>query len=282
MPKIGPRAGVAAAAVAVLAAGGLFIGTSGASTLTPTQNTAGEAGYYVNDWGNYHIRDAHSQLTVTAAMMQLPNTQTTVNQAEGNELCDPNTGDSAQIGLLWEGAATGFEVGAQYGVLSSTPDAADPCIQDGVLEPSPAHVLIGGPTGNKVRVGDVLTLDVYYNPTAQAHGRHQIQYTACDVTTDVCRQAFDEVRAQNFFEAGIGVLNTGAPALTAPALNPLVTFASATFNNYNGSARNKLALGGWQLDEAETVNGASQVTLQPSAVVGASTVFSVAEGSASG
>jgi hypothetical protein len=280
MPKLKLTAVVAAAALAVLAAGSLMLASAGASTGGPVANINGEAGYFVNDWGNYHIRDAHSQLTVTAAMMELPTTSAAVNQAEGNELCDPNTDHAAQIGLLWE-SGTGFEVGAQYGTLSSVLNPADPCIQDGVLSPSPSHVLIGGGTGNPVHVGDVVTEDVYYNPVAFAHGIHQIQYTACDVTTDVCRQAFDYVHAQNFFEAGIGVLNTDAPNLTAPALNALVVFRSATFNNYNGSARNKLALGGWQLDAAEGVNGASQVTLQPGPVTGASTTFPVTEGSAS-
>jgi hypothetical protein len=271
------RAALAAGAIGIAAAAGIFIASASASVSAPAQNTTGEAGYYVNDWNNWHIRDAHAQFTVTPAMRTLPSTSATVNEAVGGELCDPNTGDSAQAGLLWE-STTGFEVGAQYGTLSSAPGAQDPCIQDGVLSPSPEHVLLGGTTGNKVSVGDVISVDVYYSTTA-AHGRHAIQYTACDVTTNVCRQAFDYVRAQNFFEAGIGVLNQGAPSLTAPALNPLVRFSDATFSNYNGSAKAKLANGGWQLDEAETVNGASQVTLQPSAVSGVT--FSVAEGSAS-
>jgi hypothetical protein len=281
LKRILAAAGIALAAASVIVTGiaeAAVVPSSAVSAIGVTQNTAGEAGYYVNDFGNYHIRDAHARFTVTAAMKILPTAgPTAIVSATGTELCDPNTGDAAQTGLLW--TDSGFEVGAQSGTLASLPTPQDPCVQDGVLSPSPDHDLLGAGTGNPVIVGDVITVDTYYNPTPGSHGRHVLQYTACDLTTDVCRQAFDSVHARNFFEAGIGVENAPATSLTAPALNPLVAFTSATFNNYNGSAKNSLASGGWQLKEAETVNGASQVTLLPSAIAG--TTFRIAEGSAS-
>lgn len=271
---------IAAAAVAVTIMGGSAALASAASAATAsigvTQNTSGEAGYYVNDNGNWHIRDAHAAFTVTAAMKSTTD-ESTVNNAVGAELCDPNSGDAAQIGLLWEGPVTGFELAAQTGNL--VPTTQDPCIQDGVITSTPDHVLIGGGDGWTIRVGDQVSVDVFYNPATSGRFRsHVIQYTACDVTQDVCRQAFDRVRVENFFEAGIGVLNTDAPLLTAPALNPLVSFTAATFTNYLGTVHGVLQ-GGWELKEAVTVNGASQPTLQPSAPSGSA--FSVAEGSAS-
>ena len=124
---------------------------------------------------------------------------------------------------------------------------------------------------------------LYYSPTT-VHGYDSLQFTtdvysASDVFLGEDQYTDSHVRPQNFFEAAIGADNTGAPTLTAPAVLPLADFTTATFTNYNKSAVDKLN-GGWGLTQAQTINGASQVTLTPTTAVGNS--FSIDEGSASG
>lgn len=325
MPKIGPRGGIAAAAAAVLAAGGLFLATAGASVLAPVQNTTGEAGYYVQHWNNWHIRDAHASFAVTAAMMHLDSAAaSSYPGAVGVELCDPDDGYSAQLGAVFVGGQ--FELLAAHGNLDTTTTGGDPCVQNGVIVTKPFQPAVqlagsvtravGGaaiwsapaspedlgttvsdpavwavpdnrsqPSAGqvKVAVGDIVTLDLYYNPTT-VHGWNSLQFT-----TDVYspggtflgenQYTDSRVRPQSFFEAAIGADNTSAPSLTAPADLPLVNFTTATFTNYNKSAVDKLN-GGWGLTQAQTVNGASQVTLAPATAVGNS--FPLLEGSASG
>lgn len=314
----------AAAAVSLAA----FAMGAGATVLPPTQNTTGEAGYYVQHFNNWHIRDAHATFKVTAAMMHL-NTAgpSTYPGAVGVELCNPTDGYSAQLGVTFLGGQ--FEILAAHGNLDTTTlPGNDPCVQNGTIvtqdslhdaavqlagkttflvggtpiwTPTAVPVNIGVTTGDPVTwvvpnnrnqpsaeqvpvaVGDTVTLDLYYNPTA-VHHENSLQFT-----TDVFgpggaflgeNQYTDgHVHAQNFFEAAIGADNNGAPALTAPAVLPLVSFSDATFTNYNKSAVNKLN-GGWGLTEAQVINGASQVTMTPTSFAG--NTFAINEGSASG
>jgi hypothetical protein len=311
-------AAAATAAIAISAAG-----TADAAILPPVQNQTGEAGYYVQHWDNWHIRDAHATFKITAAMEAL-NHDATFPGAVGVELCDPDNGYTAQLGVTFIGNQ--FEILAAHGNLDTTSTGQDPCVQNGVIVTQDSNagtavqlagavtyksnnsaiwsapaspVNIGAATGDPVTwvvpnnrnqpsaeqagltVGDTVTLDLYYNPTS-SHGKNSLQFTT-DVSS--ATGAFlgenqytdSKVKPQQFFEAAIGADNNGAPTLTAPATLPLVSFTDATFTNYTKSAVNKLN-GGWGLTEAQTVNGASQVTMTPTTAVG--NTFSIFEGSA--
>lgn len=329
IPKTRARAAVAAVACAVIAAGGLFLANASAAVLPPVQNTTGEAGWFVQHWGNWHIRDAHATFKITPAMESLDIASASPSAypgAVGVELCDPEDNYSAQLGATFIGGQ--FELLAAHGTLNASVTGNDPCVQDGVIvtKPSdPAVQLAGAVTyafgpgkgdaiwtgpasetdiateaadpvtyvvpANRVQpsaeqvplaVGDTVTLDLYYSP-ATLHGFDALQFTtdvwsASGVFLGEDQYTDRHVRPQSFFEGAIGADNNNAPSLTAPAQLPLVSFSDATFTNYNKSAVNKLN-GGWGLTEAQTVNGASQVTLTPGAPAG--NAFSIVEGSAS-
>lgn len=326
IPRARARAAVAAGACAVIAAGGLFLANAGAAVLPPVQNTTGEAGWFVQHWGNWHIRDAHATFKITPAMMHLDSAAgSSYPGGVGPELCDPDDGYSAQLGVTFVGGQ--FEVLAAHGNLDASVTGNDPCVQNGVIvtsdsadgtavqlagsvkylsdnDPiwsapaSPVNIGVvpgdpevwavpvnrGQPSAEQVplAVGDTVTLDLYYSPTT-VHGRNSLQFTSDVWSASGAFLGEDQytdshVRPQQFFEAAVGADNTGAPGLTAPAQLPLVSFSDATFTNYNKSAVNKLN-GGWGLTEAQTVNGASQVTLTPGAPAG--NAFSIVEGSAS-
>jgi hypothetical protein len=323
MPKLRARAGLAAVALATVAAGGLFLANAGATILPPVQNQTGEAGYYVQHFNNWHIRDAHATFAVTAAMEAL-NHSATFPGAVGVELCDPDNGYAAQLGVTFIGNQ--FEILAAHGNLDTSATGNDPCTQNGVIvtqdslgdaavqlagavtyksdndpiwTPTAVPVNIGVATGDPVTwvvpdnrnqpsaeqvpvvVGDIVTLDLYYDPQTH-HGVNSLQfttdvYTSGGVFLGENQYTDGHVHPQNFFEAAIGADNNGAPTLTAPADLPLVAFTTATFTNYNKSAVDKLN-GGWGLTQAVTVNGASQVTMTPTNAVG--NTFSIFEGSA--
>jgi hypothetical protein len=306
---------LAGAAIALVAVGGFAFASldSGASVLPPVQNTTGESGYSVTHYQNYHIRDAHAAFVVTAAMMSL-NGDSAYPGAVGADLCDDDDNVAAQFGLTFLSGK--FEALAAYGTLSSQ-DGNDPCTQNGVLVTAPGTSLAAGSAvqlagsdgitsgsntltgaggntyvfpGNEnqpsvdqtpIVVGDTVSFDTYYNANAKSN-KHNIQFTldVYSTTGSFVKeiQFTAHIRTENFFEAGIGVENTNAPQLTAPADLSLVHFSDATFTNYNGSAINKLN-GGWGLTQDDTINGAGQITLQPTSPVG--NTFSILEGSAS-
>src|SRR6185437_9660822 len=89
---------------ALLALGGLGIAASPANAVTGigvSSNTAGVAGYYANDNGHTRFRDVQADTTVTP---QIKNLNGTSNGALGVELCDPNSGYAAQLGVWWNGS----------------------------------------------------------------------------------------------------------------------------------------------------------------------------------
>jgi hypothetical protein len=299
-------------------AGGLTFAFAGTALAAPpggtTQNSAGEAGYYVQEWNNWHVRDAHATFKITAAMEAMggPITEgsSTDVSAVGTELCNPNNNNAAQLGLTFLNGS--FQLLAKYGQFTGNITNQDPCVQAGVLptadssgeaavqlagtnasfaanDSSPVEI---GSTGvwvvpgntttpsadtTPLVVGDTVTTDTYYSPTS-----HWVQFTVDIYNTTggfVTERAFAQhIGFQNFYEGGIGVNNTTAPTLTAGATNPLVDFSDATFTNYNKSAVNKLA-GGWDLVAAQTVNSGDQVTMTPTVPVG--NTFNVLVGSES-
>lgn len=244
----------AAVSLALLALGGLGFAASPANAVTGigvSANTAGESGYYVNDNGHTRIRDAQSTVKVTA---QIKNLNGLLNNegAVGNELCDPNTGYAAQIGVLWDGSK--FQVEYGYGTLNPNDDA---CIQSGLLNGLTSHILF---TGLHPALGDSVHLDVFFQP----YNWHYLQFTACDTTQDICRQAKVFTGWHDFYEAGIGAV-TNNTLLTAPANNLLDTFTQTSFNYYSSTHpfNSILVPVHWELKEANFVNASSQVTMSP-------------------
>lgn len=245
---------IAGAAAAVLASG-LGVVASGAAKADPAgvgvvQNPAGEAGYYANDNGQTRFRDVRAQLNVTNQIKNLNGSGTNLGGV-GVELCDPNSGYAAQLGVQWNGTA--FVVQYGHGNLG---DMADPCIQSGLVSsPTPLSPLAIHPA-----TGDHLQFEIFYQPA----GRHHfIVFNVCDTTQDVCRQAQIRVSAKNFYEAGIGVVSNSGVQLTAPALNSLVSLTNCAFNYYS-STRNFNSIyvrGHWPLKRSDWVNGSAQVIM---------------------
>lgn len=306
-----------AGALAVTGAAALTLLASGAAqaVIDPnvTQNPVGEAGYVVNNT-NWHIRFATARFTVTAAMKDLNSTAlpaggsgSTSGGGIGTELCDNNTGATAQVGLVYDakaydshgatdGAGTGFQLAAQFGYLEANPfniggggiGNGDPCISGGLISQSP----ITGPfamstpvyfhlDGITINPGDVVNVSVYYSPGARFR---TVKFVVTDVTQDVTNQFTTPfIGWQTFYEAAVGVINNNNPDLTAPASLPLVSFTNSSFTNYAGQGGS--LNGGWDLKEVEAVNGAAQPVLQPSNLPTTKnwspldTAFSVNEGS---
>ena len=248
----------AAVSLALLAVGGLGFAASPANAVTGigvSANMAGESGYYVNDNGHTRIRDAQSTVTVTSQIKNL-NGDTSANPgALGNELCDPNTGYAAQIGVWWDSAASKFKVSYGTGPLAL---ANDPCIMSGFALPlTSAPQLL---SFSNINVGDVIHLDVFFQPSGYLH---YIKFNACDITQDICRQAKVFTGWHDFYEAGIGAV-TNETHLTAPANNLLDTFTQTSFNYYSStSAINSILSWHWELKEANFINSSSQVTMSP-------------------
>lgn len=242
----------AAAAMAVLAAGLSTAAVQSAKAdpagVGVTQNAAGEAGYYANDNGQTRFRDVRAQLTVTNQIKNLNGAGDNLGGV-GVELCDPNSGYAAQLGVQWNG--TGFVVQYGHGLLGNM---ADPCIQSGLVSnPTPLSPLAIHPAA-----GDHLTFEIFYQPVGH---HHFIVFNVCDTTQDVCRQAQIHVSAKNFYEAGVGVVSNSGVVLTAPALNPLVTLTGASFNYYSSTTNFNSIFkpAHWELKRADWVNSSSQV-----------------------
>lgn len=243
------------AATAAILGTGLALGASLTAHADPagvgvSQNSAGEAGYYANDNGQTRFRDVRAQLNVTN---QIKNLNGSVNNlgGVGVELCDPNNGNSAQLGVQWNGTA--FVVQWGWGALGNM---SDPCIQSGLVSnPTPLSPLAIHPV-----TGDHLQFEIFYQPVGH---HHFIIFNVCDTTQDVCRQAQIHVQAQNFYEAGVGVVSNNAVQLTAPALNQLVSFTNCAFNYYSSRTNfsSIFVPAHWELKRADWVNSSDQVIM---------------------
>jgi hypothetical protein len=279
---------LAAAGSAAILAGGMALAGAGAASAAslPTcpgshcmSNPIGAAGYQGTDDNHTHYRYVQTVTTATPQLVNLNGDKATSPGAVGVELCDPNTGFAAQLGLIYVGGT--YQVIGLTGYFSS---AADPCIQNGFLS-YVQHVRF--PLGlNGVSTGDQLQLAIWYAPWGRHF--HQLSFGVCDITSGVCRQAYTGTRyTQEFWEFGIGAAAT-SQTLTAPADNAMDTFSSNMVTCYSCSHMvpitsvspvNPYGIGG--LTEAQFVNSSSQVTMSPNNSLSSGNSFTVYNGSTS-
>ena len=248
---------LAALAGAVVLSGGLAFAAATPAHANPAgvsivQNTKGEAGYFAKDNGQTRFRYVQAQIGVTNQIKNLDGTNPTVNPGGvGVELCDPNTGYSIQVGVQWTG--TRYQVSYGNGILGDL-TGSDPCIMSGLVSgPTPLSPVALNPV-----VGDQLNFSIYYNPAT-----HWVTVNSCDVTQDnTCRQAHFYVGWKNFYEFGIGAVSNG-PVLTAPAVNPLVSFTKTQANYYSAThGWNSIYVPGhWSLRQADWVNSSFQTIM---------------------
>jgi hypothetical protein len=252
-----------------------------ADSINCTSNTAlGEAGYYGSDDNHTHYRFTETTVTASASLKDLNGLTSAANNegAVGTELCDPNTGNVAQIGLFWDYTTSSYQVAYASGTFSSL-TAKDPCIDDGFADPTieSATTLLGNFT---ISQGDKVYVGVYYSPAKH----HYLEFGACDITQDVCRQAQVSTGNQEYWEFGTGAL-TNNSTLTAPASNLLEAFTGSEVTTYSGKGPVPVSdvagyggLGG--LTEAQFDNASSQVVMSPNDSLSGS-AFSLFEGSTS-
>lgn len=271
-------------AAAVLA-GGLALGAAAAPAahadppgVGVVQNTQGESGYYANDNGMTRFRDVQADTTVVNQIKFLNGATAGTQGALGVELCDPNSGRAAQLGVWWNPGLSKFQVVYDTGVLLPN---GDPCIMSGLISATPQQLL----STFTINPGDHLHFEIFWQP----HGFHFFKFNVCDTTLDVCRQATVPTGFLNLYEAGIGAV-TNNLALTAPAANLLDTFTSTKFNYYSSTtAWNSIFVPAhWQLKRSDFVNSSDQVVMSPQqfgALTGSlnnsGTAFSLYEGSTS-
>lgn len=257
-----------------LATGAAFADPAGVGVV---QNTAGEAGYFANDNGQTRFRDVQADLVVTNQLKNLNGESATSVGAAGVELCDPNSGRAAQLGVYWDKSTTPNRFRVAYATGSFSTATVDPCIQSGLVNPVPTNFLLDLLT---ISAGDHLHFEIYWQPTGHTHF---FTFKVCDVTQDVCRQAHVGTGFLNLYEAGVGVV-TQQNTLTAPAINSLVNFSGTKFNYYSSTkAWNSINVPShWQLKRSDFVNGSDQVVMSSDGGLnGAGTAFPMFNGSTS-
>jgi hypothetical protein len=240
-------------------AAGLALGMAGAAHADPAgvgvvHNTQGEAGYFANDNGHTRFRDVQAQVGVTNGIKFLNGANAQNPGALGVELCDPNTGYAAQLGVMWDTSVTParFVIKYGHGFLGNT-TFADQCIQSGLISnPTPLAPVALNPVA-----GDQLKFEIYYNPTSR-----WFSLNACDLTQDVCRQAHWNDGWKNLYEFGIGAV-TQQTALTAPASNFLALFSHTAANYYSSTTfwNSIFVPEHWTLKRSDFVNSSDQVVM---------------------
>lgn len=283
---------LAAAGSAAILAGGMALASAGAASAGTLPSCAGgvnctnsvggdggTAGYYGADDNHTHYRYVSTVTTATPQLVLLNGADFT--GSTGVSLCDPNTGQVAQLSL-YALAPGAYEVVWVTGKFLTSP--SEPCVQNGnVFQKIHKFGFILFNTG--ISTGDKLNLSISYAVTGP--NKNRLFFSACDITSSVCRQAGVKSATQEWWEFGIGVFS-GVQQLTAPANNLL---DSNSFNNVQcyscGSAVpitavapvNPFNIGG--LYEAQLINYSSQVTMSPNDSLDATDGFSVWNGSTS-
>ena len=228
------RAQIAAAA---LAAAGLLSAATQASASVPrvalaaVYNSSGEAGQYVQSSPNRHFRDVRDTFQATQAQLGVSGGGTGNNGGVGLQLCSNATGQAIQFGLIPDGSV--FQLAYQAGALAQHDPATtnDACATGGIL---PAPIVISALASyDTIPVGDTVSLEIYYNSRSG--------WVTLSVT-DLAQGGTEEFHFRDascgrwcdFTEPGAGVRDLAAPALSAPADIPLVTFEGLRATQYNG------------------------------------------------
>jgi hypothetical protein len=267
---------LAAAGTAAVLAGGMALASAGAASAGTLPSCAGgvnctnsiigaggTAGYYAADDNHTHYRFVSTVTEATPQLFLLNGT--VVPGSTGVSLCDPNTGQVAQLSLF-SPAPGAYEIVWAVGHFMTS--VSEPCVQNGnpfaglKFKKAGFLLLFTGITG-----GDHLQLQISYAPSGP--NKNRLTFSACDITSNVCRQAGVSSPTRNFWESGIGAF-TGFQFLTAPANNLLDSNSFNQVQCYScGSAVpitsiapvNPFNIGG--LFEAQLVNFSTQVTMSP-------------------
>ena len=295
------KLGVISLAVLGLALSGSLAGASSASAALTTPMISngpsgpGEAGFFVNDNGSTKIRDVQASLVVTSTMEDL-NGSNTDPGGVGVELCNDNTGYAAQLGVEWDGTKDAFVAEYNYvddpvlgtpylaATVNSNSDT-DPCVEGGLLNDGVGQTFSSFLNATPVtapgaiHVGDTLHFEIYYDPWGH---RHSLKFEVQDLTQNITRVQTVKVPAQDFYEAGIGVL-TENQSLTGGAVNLISAFTGTSFNWYcnKGTPPDSILSSHWDTEEAVFINSSNQVTLTPAPLNTSGTSFEMLEGSTS-
>jgi hypothetical protein len=290
----------AAGSVAVLAGGmALTGGAASAATLPSCLGTGyhctnsvaapgsifengGTGGYYGADDNHTHYRFVQTVVTASPQLVDVngPVSSLAYPATVGVELCDPNSGITAQISLFYYHGS--YDVAY---VVGKGHRAADRCIQDNFINGTGTIFKAGTPLGlNGISTGDKIYLAIYYTPGGRH--QHQLSFGVCDETTGVCRQAYTSSRFQlEFWEFGIGTF-VPLSVLTGGAVNEFETFSSDIVTCYSCTTQVPISsvsavggLGGG-LYEAEFSNSSSQLVMSPNDTLSGST-FNMYNGSTS-
>lgn len=257
------------------------------TNLTTTNQGLGLAGYYGADDAHTHYRYVQTVVTASASLNNLDGNN---SGAVGEELCDPNDGVGAQLGL-WDINGV-YTVGWAVGTFAPQPD---PCIQNGLITnvntlPAANKLL----TGITIKTGDQIQLMEFFNPFNRGSHFHQFAFNACDLTQGVCRQGggvYGGYRApanSEMYEFGIGAAsgNANVTAGNPQPGNLVDTFSQSGITCYSCTHTVPISkvigffggVGG--LTEAQWVNGSSQIQMSPNDSLSGDT-FKLYEGSTS-
>jgi hypothetical protein len=214
-----------AAAGLAMAAGPASAALSTAPIVTSTNGTAG---YYQFDGS------AENSISTTLTLTpQALNLVPGVNaDAAGIQLCDPNTGTAAQLGVIRNVAANTFSVRYAYGVLAGT--SVDPCVGDGVLSSSSPLA-----PGALATLSDTDSVFLSIKVARTHHGSTTTAPKVAFQVTDngaaiptVWTQTVSTTTAFSPYECGFGTQRTLAMLAAAiPLPNTLVTFGGTQCDN---------------------------------------------------
>lgn len=259
--------------------GGIMVASGAGADVSSSvfQVSNGQAGY-VTFGGRFEHIYSHVYLRQTALNQQAD---------LGQQLCDPNTGDAVQVGVV--PATGGFLPEWATGQLSGTSVSA--CAGDGLLAQSDIQQL---PGASVIPVGHTVAFTITYS--RHGNGYNSIHVEVRDLTANTfvadwnasCNVAIGgQVADSNscgltsawpqFRTAGIGV-ETDPTNLSAPDVNVLERPTNASVQMYN-SATGNLGGGFWTAQPVDTVVSGTPLVVASGLANGGNT-FQVNAGSA--
>jgi len=265
----------------VVGAAGAVSGTADAAVSHPvvrvtvapapfTNDTAGEAGILISQDNHTHYRYVGSG-TVAATVLSSLNDVTgsgastvILDGAEGQELCDPNTGLVAQDGMFYDQSNGKWYVAYAYGVFNSTAvdDDTDVCASGGLLAtitengssaPTLTNATPSVPAGDSpaganrvysdgiipitVSNGNKVDTSVYFNANSRVKDK-SIQFAVADTTTGWARTDTVPVNqgrrsvSPEFWETGAGAFTDNITTNAFDAISP-INLSGVTVNYYS-------------------------------------------------